>query len=109
MAIPTYESLSISKVKEAVYSYEEHAVTDQLFAFGCVLLGEIQDRAKQLDEKAVMILGWSLAILVFLFTQAEKIRGGLAISLAVTGGSLALQCLEPLVFHAMTAAKIYAL
>jgi hypothetical protein len=23
-AIPTYESLSISKVKEAVYSYEEH-------------------------------------------------------------------------------------
>ncbi len=83
-------SLSISDVKKVVYSYQEPEVTNQLYAFGSVLLEEIQDRAKQIDAKAVMVLGWSLAVLAFWFTQAKEIRGFIEFILAAISAVLAL-------------------
>ncbi len=71
--LPTENSLSKDQVKEAVYSYKESAVTDQLYAFGCVLLSEIQDRAQQINGKGVMLIGWSIAVLAFWFSQFDKV------------------------------------
>jgi hypothetical protein len=84
------KSLSISEVKEVIYSYQDSEVTNQLYAFGSVLLGEIQDRAKQIDGKAVMVLGWSLAVLAFWFTQAQDIRGFIEFIFAAASTVLAL-------------------
>ena len=92
---PTGYSLSTTEVDKVVYSYEQSEVTDQLYVFGSVLLAEIQDRAKQIDEKAVTVLGWSLAVLAFLFTQANNFGSGAALFLAIIcaiSASLATIC-----------------
>jgi hypothetical protein len=88
--VPTDNSLSTLEVRTAIYSYQETAVTDQLYAFGSILLAEIQDRTKEIDGKAVMVLGWSLAVLAFLLTQTNNLGGIVATVFAAISATLAL-------------------
>lgn len=76
--------LSAEEVTELVYSYESIDVTDELIAFGQIMLSEVQQRAGQIDSKAATILGWSTAVLAFLFASfySISITAGLAFSAA---------------------------
>jgi hypothetical protein len=88
--VPTDNGLSMAEVNAAIYSYQETAITDQLYAFGSTLLAEIQDRAKEIEGKAVVVLGWSLAILAFLLTQVNNLGGSVATVLAALSAIFAI-------------------
>lgn len=68
---PPNNDLSKDDVSRIIYSYKDEGVTDELYAFGKMLLSETDDRAKQIDSKATSVLGWATAILAFLFTQTH--------------------------------------
>jgi hypothetical protein len=82
--------LSKEGVKRLVYSYEDPKVTDELYSFGQILLGEANDWAKQIDSKATGVLGWATAILAFLFTQLTRTSGVVNLSLGVASGLFSL-------------------
>lgn len=52
---------------------QEKTVTDHLYGFGLTLIAEIAQRADRIESKANLVIGWSTAILAFLFTQLEKL------------------------------------
>ena len=56
-------------------SYEDQKVTDHLYAFGSMLITEIGQRADRIESKANLVIGWSTALLAFLFTQLGKLTG----------------------------------
>ena len=78
--------IPIAEVNRIVYSYADTAVTDELYSFGSVLLTEIRTRAGNIDSKSATMLGWSTAILVFLFTQIDRHSGFVALAFAVASG-----------------------
>ena len=82
--------LTKDAVKDLIYSYKEPAVTDELYAFGAMLLAEVQERSGQIDSKAATVLGWASGILAFLFTQFGNASGWVSGILATFGGIFAL-------------------
>ena len=87
--VATPQSLTRGAVADAVYSYEDPAITDQLYAFGSVLLNEIGVRATQIDTKATTAMGWSTAILAFLLAQLGRVNGKLDIAFTIIAATLA--------------------
>jgi hypothetical protein len=59
--------LSKEQMKELVYCYDDHGVTDELYSFGVMLLNEIGQRSGQIETKAATTLGWATGMLAFLF------------------------------------------
>jgi hypothetical protein len=82
--------LSEEDVSRLVYSYNDESITDELYAFGRMLLAETDDRARQVDSKATSVLGWATAILAFLFTQLIQASGIVNLTLGVASGLFAL-------------------
>lgn len=72
----TAYGLSKEEVSRLVYSYQDEAVTDELYQFGMVLMSEIQDRADRINSQSTIVLGWATAILALLLTQSNKFGGG---------------------------------
>jgi hypothetical protein len=81
------KDLSEAEVKEVIYSYQDSAVTDELYAFGSSLLGDLRSRADHINSKATAVLGWATGILAFLFAENAKFNGT-AIHYFALGSSL---------------------
>ncbi len=81
--------LSKEEVRDLVYSYQKPEVTDQLYDFGKMLLDEVQSRAGRLNAQSVTVLGWSTAILGFLFAGANRLSGAV-LYFAMVGAVCAL-------------------
>jgi hypothetical protein len=64
--------LSKDEVRELMKSYENAEVTNQLYEFGKTLLDEVQNRSARINSQSVAVLGWSTAILAFLFAGVGK-------------------------------------
>jgi hypothetical protein len=82
--------LTTDEVKARVYSYQDEKITAELYAFGMMLLSEIQQRAAQLDSKSAVVLGWATGILAFVFFANNKIAPSLPARFATATGAFAL-------------------
>jgi hypothetical protein len=71
----TAHNLSKTEVGDLIYSYRDPAVTDQLYAFGAIALGEIQERTGRINSQSATVLGWATAILAFLFAGISRSSG----------------------------------
>jgi hypothetical protein len=69
-------NLSKAEVRDLIYSYEKPEVTNQLYDFGKMLLEEVQSRSSRINSQSVSVLGWSTAILAFLFAGIDRFSGG---------------------------------
>ena len=65
-------------------------VTDELLAFGQMLVEEVQQRVGQIDSKAAMVLGWSTAVLAFLLDRLRDVSVVWSLGLSLVGGLCAL-------------------
>jgi hypothetical protein len=82
--------LSDAEVEDRIYSYEDMGVTDELLAFGQVLVEEVQQRGGQIDSKAAMVLGWSTAVLAFLLDRVRDVSVVWSLGISLAGGLCAL-------------------
>ena len=82
--------LSDAEVEDRIYSYEDMGVTDELLAFGQMLVEEVQQRVGQIDSKAAMVLGWSTAVLAFLLDRLRDVSVVWSLGLSLVGGLCAL-------------------
>lgn len=71
----TTHNLSKTEVGDLVYSYPDAAVTDQLFAFGAMTLGEIQESTARINSQSTTVIGWATAILAFLLAGISRSSG----------------------------------
>ena len=82
--------LSSEEVERLIYSYEGIGVTDELVSFGQTLVAEVQQRSGQIDSKAAMVLGWSTAVLAFLFSSLRGASVTPSLGFSVIGALCAL-------------------
>lgn len=68
-------NLSKQAVGDLVCSYQNSAVTEELYRFGTMMLAEMQERSGRLDSKSAIVLGWATGILAFLFVETNKLSG----------------------------------
>jgi hypothetical protein len=80
--------LSKDEVRGLVYSYKDENVTDELYAFGRMLISEIGHRADLIDSKATITLGWATGIIAFLSVQSAKSIAPTALAVAVVASGL---------------------
>lgn len=83
--------LSRDAVKGLLMPVEDHSVIEQLYAFGTILLAEIKERNAEIEKKAGVLLGWSVAITAFLYTQFDKIKSWTALS-SIVAAAFGLIC-----------------
>jgi hypothetical protein len=62
-------ALGDDDVHSIVSAYEPEVVTDRLETFGRFLLTANCDRTKDLEQKAVLLMGYSIAVIVFLVSR----------------------------------------
>lgn len=86
---------SREQVRQLVYQYKDDPViTEELYAFGKMFLSEVESRVKQLEAKATSVLGWSVAILAFLFTQLTKGSSIVDTNVSLLSGTFAALAVE---------------
>jgi hypothetical protein len=93
-ATKTHE-LSASSVDALIDGVSSDGVTNDLFAFGKLLLAATDERAAAIDSKSTALVGYSAAILAFLVTRLPEVRGlppGQVVTLALAGIAAALAC-----------------
>lgn len=83
--------LSRDAVKGLLTPVEDPQVIEQLYAFGSMLLAEIKERIAEIEKKAGALLGWSVGITVFLYTQFEKIKSWIGLA-SVVSAAIAVIC-----------------
>ncbi len=59
-------SVDVKEAQTKLLSQPYEKVADQLYSFGALLLGEVQQRTTALDAKLTSVLGWTAAMLAFL-------------------------------------------
>jgi hypothetical protein len=100
-------NLSKPEVRDLVYSYESEEVTNQLYDFGKILLGDVERRSIRINSQSTTVLGWATAVLAFLFAFANNSKVcGLAQWLVFVSALLSAWCRSPSVLGYSNAARM---
>lgn len=83
-------NLSKESVKKLLSSYENVAITNELYQFGTTMLSEVLQRVARLDSKLGTIFGWATALIAFVFVEASKVENSLSFYCMLFSGVSAL-------------------
>lgn len=78
------------EVNRLVYSYQDSAITDELYAFGVALLSESRDRTSQINSRAATVLTWATGVLALLFSQLDISLNNFQLTIVLLGSASAL-------------------
>ena len=82
--------LSREQVNDLVYSYDDRAITDELYSFGSILLSNSQERVRQINSRSATVLTWASGILALLFSQVDVALRGVQLLIVLLGSASAL-------------------